>query len=130
MVRVLRSGGFLVAFEGDLDTNVLESSDPELTRTLLRFWSDSFQSPHVGRRLPALFMKAGLVDIKVQPHTFLFDFSVTEQIFIGGTLERAIHAGLLTSDQAQRWLADLKARGDSGTFFFAGTGFLVSGRKA
>lgn len=129
LVRVLRSGGRLVVFEGDLDTNVLESSEPDLTRRLLRFWCDSFQSPHVGRQLPALFKRAGLLDIDVQPHTFIFDFEVTEQVFISGTLERAIQAGVVTSDEADRWVSDLQQRRDSGIFFFAGTGFLVSGRK-
>ena len=130
MIRVLRSGGLIVAFEGDLDTNVLDSSEPELTRKILRFWCDSFQSPHVGRRLPAMYKKAGLIEICVQPHTFIFDFNLTEQVLISGTLERAIKADVVTSNEADGWLSDLKQARDSGTFFFAGTGFIVSGRKA
>ncbi|GKS57666.1 hypothetical protein YTPLAS18_11930 [Nitrospira sp.] len=130
MVRVLRSHGLLVAFEGDLDTNVLDSSDTELTRKILRFWCDSFPNPHVGRRLPALFKRAGLQDIHIQPHTFIFDFNVTEQVLIAGTLERAVAAAVVTPDEAGRWVSDLKRVRDSGTFFFAGTGFLVSGRKS
>lgn len=129
MIRVLRSGGLLVAFEGDLDTNILDSSDPELTRKILRFWCGSFQSPYIGRRLPALYKKTGLIEINVQPHTFLFDFDLTEQVLISGTLERAIEAGVVTSNEADRWLLDLKQARDLGTFFFAGTGFIVSGRK-
>jgi len=129
MIRVLRSGGLLLAFEGDLDTNVLDSSETEVIRRILRFWCDSFQCPHGGRRLPALFKKAGLLNIHVQPHTFIFDFEVTEQVLISGTLERAIQAGVVTSDEADRWVSDLKQRRDSGIFFFADTGFLVSGRK-
>ena len=117
MIRVLRSGGLLLAFEGDLDTNVLNSSETEVTRRILRFWCDSFQYPHVGRRLPALFKKGELLNIHVQPHTFIFDFNVTEQVLIAGTLERAIEAGVVTLDEAGRWLSDLKRARDSGTFF-------------
>ena len=130
MTRVLRSGGLLVTFEGDLETNVLDSTNPELTRSILRFWRESFQNPYVGRRLPALYKKAGLIDVNVQPHTFIFDFNTAEQVLISGTLERAIEAGILTSKEADLWLSDLKQARDSGTFFFAGTGFIVSGRKA
>ncbi|GJL66716.1 MAG: hypothetical protein NPIRA05_16870 [Nitrospirales bacterium] len=129
IIRVLRSGGLIVAFEGDLDTNILDSADTDLTRKILRFWCDSFQSPFIGRRLPALFKQAGLIEIIVQPHTFIFDFDLTEQVLIFGTLERAIEAGVVTSNEADRWLWDLKQARDSGTFFFAGTGFIVSGRK-
>ncbi|MBT3256948.1 MAG: methyltransferase domain-containing protein [Deltaproteobacteria bacterium] len=130
MIRVLRVGGLIVAFEGDLDSNILDSSEPKLTRKILRFWCDSFQSPHIGRQLPAMYKMAGLLEISVQPHTFIFDFSLTEQVLISGTIERAGEAGVVTSGEADRWLSDLKQARDSGTFFFAGTGFIVSGRKA
>ena len=129
MVRVLRSGGLIVAFEGDLDTQVLDSSEPEVTRRILRFWRESFQNPSIGRQLLALYKKAGLIEISVQPHTFLFDFNTTEQVLISGTVERAIEVGVVTSGEADRWVSDLEQARDSGTFFCAGTGFIVSGRK-
>jgi ubiquinone/menaquinone biosynthesis C-methylase UbiE len=129
MIRVLRKGGLIVAFEGDLETCVIDSSEPEITRKILRFWCDTFQSPTIGRKLPGIYKKAGLIDVVVKPHTYLFDFNLTEQVLISGTLDRAIEARVVTSHEADRWLSDLIQARDSGTFFYSGTGFIVSGRK-
>lgn len=129
MIRVLRKGGMMVAFEGDLETCVIDSSEPEITRKILRFWCDNFQSPSIGRQLPGLYKKAGLIDVVVKPHTYLFDFNLTQQVLISGTLDRAIATGVVTSREADRWLSDLIEARDSDTFFYSGTGFIVSGRK-
>ena len=59
----------------------------------------------------------------------MFDYSLTEQVLISGTVKRAIEAAVLTPEEADRWLSDLTQARDSGTFFYSGTGFIVWGRK-
>ncbi|MGH2458764.1 MAG: hypothetical protein ACRDIY_07845 [Chloroflexota bacterium] len=43
---------------------------------------------------------------------------------------RAQEAGLVTAEAVAAWLAQLAHAGEEGTFFCAGTSFLVSGRKS
>ena len=129
MIQLLKKDGLIVAFEGDLETSVIDSSEPDINRRILRFWCNSFQSPSIGRQLSGIFRRAGLIDVSVRPHSYLFDFSLTEQVLISGTVKRAIEAGIVTPEEADRWLSDLKQARDSGTFFYSGTGFIVWGRK-
>ncbi|HEY2433497.1 MAG TPA: methyltransferase domain-containing protein [Vicinamibacterales bacterium] len=58
MMRVVRPGGYAVAFEGDF---VAEASDPESSALPLinRLWNGLFQSPRCGRRLVRYFRDAG-----------------------------------------------------------------------
>ena len=129
MIQLLKKDGLIVAFEGDLETPVIDSSEPDINRRILRFWCNSFQSPSIGRQLPGIFKKAGLIDVGVRPHSYLFDFSLTEQVLISETLNRAIEAEAVTPEEADRWLSDLTMARDSGTFFYSGTGFIVRGPK-
>ena len=63
MVRVLRPGGVLVAFDNDWETLTVDSADRALTRTILNTWCDRFPSGWIGRRLVPLFLDAGLEDV-------------------------------------------------------------------
>ena len=130
LVRVLRGGGRLVAFEPDLEAFVVDSAHRELTRRILRFWCDGFQSVWIARHLSTLFQESGLLDVYVEPHAVVFDFSFANQLLISGTLERATEAGVLTASEAGLWLADLERARDSGCFFCADMGFIVAGNKA
>lgn len=129
MVRVLRTGGRLVASEPELENFVVDSPHRELTRRILRFWCDSFQSPWIARHLPALFQECGLLEVYVEPSAIVWDFDFANQVLISGTLERAVEAGVVTSAEADRWLSDLESARDNGKFFCANMGFIVAGRK-
>ncbi len=128
MVRVLRSGGKLVAYEPDLETYVIDSSYRELTGRLLKFWYGQLQCGWAARHLPALFKESGLADINVEPRTMTYDFDLVGDSCYG-TLERAVRAGIATVDEVSDWFADLERARDNGTFFCANMGYVVSGRK-
>ena len=128
MVRVLRRGGKLVAYEPDLEAYVIDSSYHELSRRLLGFWYGQLKCGWIARHLPALFKECGLVDINVEPRAMTYDFDLGGDWFYG-TLERAAEAGVATVDEVSDWFADLERARDDGTFFCANMGYIVSGRK-
>jgi ubiquinone/menaquinone biosynthesis C-methylase UbiE len=128
MVRVLHSGGRLVAYEPDLETYVIDSSYHELTRRLLKFWFGQLQCGWVARHLPALFKESGLADINIEPRTMIYDFDLVGHSFYG-TMECAVEADVATVDEVSDWFADLERARDNGTFFCANMGYIVSGRK-
>lgn len=130
MVRVLCTGGRLVAFEPDLETFVVDSPHRELTRRILWFWCDNFQSAWVARHLPALFQECGLLEVYVEPLAAVWNFDFADQLLISGTLERAVEARVVTSPEADLWLSHLENARDSGKFFCANMGFIVSGQKS
>jgi len=63
MLRVVRPGGYVVAYEPDF---IGEFSDPESSALGLinRVWNGLFQSPKAGRRLLRYLREAGASDIK------------------------------------------------------------------
>lgn len=128
MVRVLHSGGKLVAYEPDLEAYVIDSSYRELSRRLLKYWYGRLQCGWVARHLPALFKESGLADINVEPRAMIYDFDLGGRSFYG-TLECAVEAGVATVDEVSDWFADLERARDNGTFFCANMGYIVSGRK-
>jgi len=128
IVRVLRTGGSLVAYEPDLEAYVIDSSYRELTRRILKFWYSQLQCGWIARHLPTLFKDNGLVNIKVEPQTMIYDFDMVSKSFYG-TLERATEAGVATIDEVSDWLADLERAHNNGTFLCANMGYIVSGSK-
>jgi len=128
MVRVLHSGGKLVAYEPDLETYVIDSSYRELSRRLLKFWYGQLQCGWVARHLPAMFKEIGMADINVEPRSMIYDFDLVGPSLYG-TMQRAAEAGIATADEVAAWFTDLEQAHDNGSFFCANMGYIVSGRK-
>jgi ubiquinone/menaquinone biosynthesis C-methylase UbiE len=128
MLRVLRSGGKLVAYEPDLEAYVIDSSYRELSRRLLGFWYGQLKCGWIARHLPVLFRECGLAEIKIEPRAMIYDFELGGD-WLRGTLEGAVEAGVATVDEVSKWFADLERARDDGTFFCANMGYIVSGRK-
>jgi ubiquinone/menaquinone biosynthesis C-methylase UbiE len=131
MVRVLRPGGALVAFDSDWETLTIDSRDRRLTRTVLNAWCDRFPSGWIGRRLRALFLDAGLDDVETDPRTLVCDdLGVADQVFsFSATADGLVSAGAMSRDDADRWWNELRSADAAGRFFASYTGFLVSGTR-
>jgi SAM-dependent methyltransferase len=130
MVRVTRRGGRIAVTEGDHGTQVIDSQDPETSATVLHHAAAALRSSGVGRRLRALFLEAGLVDVVVDLHgwatTNLDEWWVRQGI--DQALGRALDTGATTLERLARWEGDLRARAAQGRFFAAGMFFIASGR--
>ena len=132
MVRVVRPGGRVVAFEPDLEALMVDAPDAGLTRTILAYFCEGFPNSRSGRQLPALFVAAGLRDVAVAPVTLVVaDFEQADQFFkLRATVERAGAEGRVAVADGERWVGELEARGRAGQFFLASPAFVVSGRTA
>src|SRR5215472_13344269 len=67
----LRAGGFVLCGQ-DWDTFVIDSSDPELTRTIVRKRGEQVPSPRAARQYRNLLLDAGFRDVTVEVHTGVF----------------------------------------------------------
>jgi ubiquinone/menaquinone biosynthesis C-methylase UbiE len=132
MVRVIRPGGVLVAFDNDWETLTVDSANHALTRTILNAWCDRFPSGWIGRRLVPLFLQAGLRRVVTRPKTLvLHELGVADRIFsFSSTAQRLGEAGIITRGDADGWTELLQAADAEGRFFTSYTGFLVSGIRA
>jgi len=131
MVRILRPGGNLVAFDNDWETLTVDSADRSMTRLVLNAWCDRFPSGWIGRQLVPLFLEAGLNDVVAYPKTLVLrELDVADQLYrFFSTAQGLVATGTVDRDDAERWSDGLRTADAEGRFFTSYTGFLVSGRR-
>lgn len=116
--RVLAPDGRIVVCGQDWDTFVIDSSDPELTRTIVRERADKVASPRAARQYRNLLLDAGFRDVTVEVHTGVF----TGASFLP-VLTRLAQAcrehGAITRAQADAWIADQRERARADRLFAA-----------
>jgi len=132
MVRVLRPGGGLVAYDNDWETLTVDSTDHSVTRTILNAWCDRFPSGWIGRRMVPLFVQAGLDDVVAHPRTLVLrELAVADRIYsFFATARRLAEERVISRADADRWSDELRAADAEGRFFTSYTGFLVSGTRS
>jgi ubiquinone/menaquinone biosynthesis C-methylase UbiE len=131
MARVVKPNGWVVAFEPDWETLVIDSDHRRITRSLVNFWCDNFPSGWVGRYLFKYFRQAGLTEITVEPITIsLTEFELADKILdLSRTVEKISEQGIISQDDLTLWLRTINQSDQAGEFFCAFTAFLVSGKK-
>lgn len=115
--RILRPDGRVVLAEPDWQTLVIDSTEPELAASYRRFVVDQvIRNPRIGSELPRLVQVAGLRLDTVLPATATYTDPVDADHVFGfaRVTRRAVAAGYLDDDQADRWLGSL-----TGGLFFA-----------
>jgi ubiquinone/menaquinone biosynthesis C-methylase UbiE len=132
IVRIVKPGGRIVIWEGDLDLFVIDAPDYEVSRVMQRFICDGFRNGRIGHELYRRFKDLGLSDVTATPLTLeLTDLTFVESALnLRASTQRAADAGLIAHERGAAWLASLKAAHEAGRFFCASGGFLVFGRKA
>lgn len=116
--RVLAPGGRIVLVGQDWDTLVIDSDDPALTRTIVHARADLVSSPRAARRYRNLLLDAGFDDVTAEIRTDVFTGPEMLPLLTG--LSRAARsAGAVTSEQADRWLTEQRARAETDRLFLA-----------
>jgi len=130
MARVLRPGGRLVVNGPDVDAWTIDASDREVTRKILHHACDFETNGWVGRQLPAWCKEVGLTDIQVEPVGLcLTEFQPIYDLCLRAFAARAAAAGVVTGEEVETWVEDLKERDRRGQFFSSQMLFRVSARK-
>lgn len=131
MLRVLKPGGIVLAFDNDWETFTFSSTNQRLVRAVANYWCDSFTSGWVGRYLYLYFSELGIVDIEVCPKTLVInELDMSDKVFdLFQTLTRVSERNLITADEAKEIISEIKEQDAKGRFFSSYTGFIVLGRK-
>jgi ubiquinone/menaquinone biosynthesis C-methylase UbiE len=132
MVRVAKPSGRVVLTEGDFETLVIDSDDPEVARQVTELSCAAFRSGRVGRSLAGLLRLAGIEEVKSAAESIVFRELWRAERFwgLGRTVSDAVRLHRVPLDRAERWLADQRQRDLEGRFFCSLTGFAAVGSKA
>ncbi|MFE2867658.1 methyltransferase domain-containing protein [Embleya sp. NPDC059259] len=114
--RVLRPGGRIVLVGQDWDAFVIDSDDAPLTRTITCARADLIVGPRAARRYRNLLMDACFRDVTVRAPTGVYTGSAGLPL-LTGLAEAACSAGAVTREQADRWIADQRARAEADRLF-------------
>lgn len=131
MRRVTRPDGRIAVDDPDWETCIVTApdADPEVTEAVTDGkWADAV-NPTTGRHLYLLARDVGLTDIEIDPTTIvLTDFEVANEVlYLEERLDMMQEAGVLSVEQADRWLETVHRAGRDKRLFCAITGFTVAG---
>ncbi|QKG24693.1 methyltransferase domain-containing protein [Actinomadura verrucosospora] len=115
--RVLAPGGRIVLCGQDWDALVIDSSFPDLTRTLVHARADRVPSPRSARQYRNLLLDAGFHDVAIEVHTGLFTDATVLPLLTGLA---AAHP------RADEWLTDQQERARTNRLFAAVPFFVAS----
>lgn len=116
--RVLVAGGRIVLLGQDWDAFVIDSDDPELTRTIVHARADTIPNPRAARRYRALLLDAGFVEVTIEVRSTVFT-DTTMLPILNGLAHAADAAGAISRDQADTWMAEHTLRAQTGRLFLA-----------
>jgi len=131
MARVVRRGGRVGVFDLDTDMTSVTHPDRALTRRIVAAASDATAvDGWLSRRLPRLFARAGLEDVRVRG---FFPLDAEPRGFYAGMMERAaetaVTTGAITDAERRGWLDALRAEQERGPVIAGRLHIFVWGRK-
>jgi ubiquinone/menaquinone biosynthesis C-methylase UbiE len=128
MARVTRPGGRVSVFDFDWDTMMVDSPNREVTRAVVRSFSDHMKNGWIGRQLPRLFRESGLGDVSVAAQVIFVPFPFFE-LLVGGHLARMAEGGGVARRDLDGWSAGLAEAHAAGRFLAGFTAFVVAGTR-
>jgi ubiquinone/menaquinone biosynthesis C-methylase UbiE len=128
LVRVLRPGGRLAAFDFDVETFTLDHPDQKATRAVLNHWVDHHhREGWCGRQTRRRLLARGLTDVTVAPHTVQTTYDLFRAV-INGPLAEAVALGVIDMT-AEEFYAPLAEAHEKGAFFATLTGYVLGATR-
>jgi ubiquinone/menaquinone biosynthesis C-methylase UbiE len=132
MVRVARSGGRVIVTEPDWDSRICAVGDAVLARNLSRAWADKITNPGIARELPAMFVAAGLVNVRFEATPYFLSANAPEMALdlVAQPLRDMFEADVIDRNRLEETLALVQAKIAAGTWLDAVLMLRVTGEKA
>jgi ubiquinone/menaquinone biosynthesis C-methylase UbiE len=132
MVRVTKSGGWIVVLDSDWGSLSIDTSEIETERRYVRFFTENMaNNGYSGRQLYRLFKQQGIVDVSIQMCGVPFtDYAFTRQMLIMDRTEReALAQGVIAVQELEQLHDFWEQANADGDFFASVSMILVSGCK-
>ncbi|MFI6998180.1 methyltransferase domain-containing protein [Nocardia sp. NPDC050175] len=126
--RVLAPGGRIVLLGQDWDAIIIDSGDPETTRTVVHARADTITSPRSARAYRNLLLASGFQDVTVEARTPI----CTDDLMLPmltGLAAAAVASTNLDEDRAEVWVAEQTARARSGRLLLAVPLFIAAATR-
>ena len=119
-----------MVIDTDWGMHAIHGADPRLTSRVVECWASNAANGWSGRRLPGLFVDAGMREPVVVAETFTSTDGRRPTGPPFTTMAAAAErTGALSAGEARTWLAQLADAGERGQFFWAVTMFAVAGAR-
>jgi len=132
MARVAANDGIVLAIDSDWDMIALDLGAPARERSdrvLAAAKSIAVREPRIGRMLYALFLAAGLKDVKVDIMAGADTQGRALPMLRASLARYAIDSGRVPPAEVERWFGDINRAIETGTYLFALPQFVVRGIK-
>jgi ubiquinone/menaquinone biosynthesis C-methylase UbiE len=128
--RVLAPGSPVVLADQDLDTMVIASARPDLTRRLAHAFTDSLANGHAGTRASGYLADAGFTAVSVSAVPVV-ETSLTAALplLIEPAMQAALAAGQAAEADLHDWLGEQRQRDEQGRFLLATSVFVTTARQ-
>lgn len=123
LVRVLRPGGKLAAFDFDFETLALDHPDKATTRAITHYWADHHRQPWCGRQTRRRFLARGMADVTVTPRPITVSYEFFHTIMDGALTEGVMTGALDVSPD--EWWHPLSEAAAAGHFFANIIGYVL-----
>ncbi len=128
MARVTRPGGRLSVFDFDWDTTIVDSPHRDVTRAVVRSFSDHMKNGWIGRQLPRLFQEHGFADVTTTAQVIFVPFPFFEML-VGGHLARMKESGAVPGAELDAWSKGLAEAHAEGHFLAGFAALIVAGTR-
>ena len=126
---MLVPGSPVVLADQDLDTMVMSSSRPGLTRRIVHAFTDGVANGHAGTRAGDYLADAGFTQIAVSVVPIVeTDLSAALPLLLKPAMEAAWAAGLAPGADLSGWLDEQRQRDEKGRFLLAMSTFVTTAR--
>jgi ubiquinone/menaquinone biosynthesis C-methylase UbiE len=130
MMRVTRPGRRVVVSDTDWGSRLINHPDRELTRRINDHFCDTQRTGWMGRQLHGLFARVGLELMRTSADvSVMVDWDDYAQQISYRAAQRALGAGVITEDEAARWVAQLDETVAAGGFLSSLVVFTTCGAK-
>lgn len=131
MKRVLRPGGRIYVMETDWRSAVLNCRDQGAATRAFAAWDQAVASPNLPARMNGMLARAGFQETQVGAVPLL---STTMDEYAETMMRQlakvARDQAVVTRNQADEWLQELRALDEAGEFFFCVNRFAFTGRNS
>lgn len=119
MRRRAKPGGLVITFDQDYETLIFDHSDVALTRKIVTYGArHNIRNPTVGRTLAAEMVRGGLANVRCWGWVYAERDVNSYMITLADRYAQlAIEHRVCSKPIADAWLAEIRERGRTGTFF-------------
>lgn len=120
--RVLKKDGIALFIHSDFDTQVFNSKDKDLTRKIVRAFSEAGPNGQMGRELYGLCKKAGFASVKPliypfigtswEPNTYVYKLAHM-------MVDWLTRKSMIKRDELEQWISDIEHACAEGIFFYS-----------